>query len=174
MNKNKTKRNEILAYMAGSKGNMVVIKLPYLERRNLKYKAKALMDKKFEGFRTGLGWKNLSKSWIDLYKEALDLILESNAEILVYNTNDPVEILNSLKKSVDRIYSSDIVLQKKDKELYFVRLEENIVGQLGTLISGIYGYLDILINDPEGQSAKAEITRYALDRGIEEKITYVL
>lgn len=174
MNKNKTKRNEILAYMAGSKGNMVVIKLPYLERRNLKYKTKALMDKKFEGFRTGLGWKNLSKSWIDLYKEALDLILESNAEILVYNTNDPVEILNSLKGSVDRIYSSDIVLQKKDKELYFVRLEENIVGQLGTLISGIYGYLDILINDPEGQSAKAEITRYALDRGIEEKITYVL
>lgn len=174
MKKKTKKKNELLAYMAGSKGNMVVIKLPYLERRNIKLSAKALMNKKFKGFRTGLGWKNLSKSWIDLYKDALDLILESNAEILVYNTNDPVEILNSLKGSVDRIYSSDIVLQKKDKDLYFVRLEENIVGQLGTLISGIYGYLDILISDPEGQSAKAEITRYALEKGIEEKIKYVL
>lgn len=167
------KRNEKLAYVGGNKSTLIAIKLEYLERRNLKYKIRDLFNTKFEGFKANLAWKSVSNSWIELYKSAIDIILEANIEIEMYHINginDAVQVAQKVGETVDRVYTSELAYTNKDKSLYFVRLNESLIGQFCTLISGIYGYLDLMIDGPDSGSSKAELTKYALDKGLLEKV----
>lgn len=166
----KKKTNETLMYISSSNGVNAIITLPYLERRNVKFMAKDVLNKKFKGCEADLSWSAISKKWIDIYKGAVDILLEANVEIYLYNGGVQDIIKNS---KADRIYVSDLSLADMSKDVYFVRKKEAVLIQLASLVSGFYGFLDILANNPESESAKAELARYALNKGLDGKIQYL-
>lgn len=169
------KTNESLGFITCGSDYITSIKVPYLERRNIRIKSKNLLNDRFKGFKATLGWRNLSRSWIEYYKEALLLLLQSNIEIKLYNAanNTINEIMDEM--DVDRFYISDLLLvnQNKRDNLYYVKKEESIINQLGTLVCGVYGYVENIAKDPEINSAKAQLTKFAFDNNIEEKVKFI-
>ncbi len=164
---------ERLSYVSINNMYACVITVPYLERRNIKIRAKSLMDLKFEGFRPNVGWKTVSKSWIEVYKGMLNLLKEADVQIEVFpikSFRDGLEVAKDQKDKVDRVYVSEMTYTSKDKDLFYVRVDESILTQLASLVSGIYGYLDILANNPDSTSAKTDLTKYYFEINLDEKI----
>ena len=171
----------MLQYVTVSKNVMVVAQLPYLERRNLKYSAKELQEKFVNGFPRFLTWKRVSKSEIDLFKSALDLILESNVKMSVVQVKDTYDALEKLKKEfsvgVDRTYVSEKHFVLKDNSLYFVPVDESIVTQLISLVAGIHSYTDkyyeLQQTDSDELSAKYQLTDYYYEKRNIRNVIYV-
>lgn len=175
-----SKKNEILQYATISKNTMVVIRLPYLERRNLKYRARDIRKKHLDGFPRYLSWKRVSRSEIELFKDALDTILYSNVVIYVIpikDSLDGLEKLQFIKDEADRTYVSERHYVHKDNSLFFVPIDESVVTQLASLIGGIHSYMDRYYelegNANEDMPAKYQLADYFFGKKDLKNIKYL-